>query len=121
MIIKDIYIRNPEDINYKYGVLDHNDVIEAIIAKIRMILNTSQGKVLGDVNFGVGIEELVFETKINKNEIEERIKKQITQYVTESAEYKIEPKVSFGQADGYDYCVIDIYIDGTKTTGILIR
>ena len=121
MIIQDIYTRNPEDINYKYGVLSHNDIIEAIIAKIRMILNTSQGRVLGDVNFGVGIEDLVFETKVNKNEVEERIKKQISQYITEASEFKITPKVSFGQADGYDYCLIDIYINDVKSAGILVK
>ena len=38
-----------------------------------MILNTTQGRILSDVNFGVGIEDLIFETKINKNEIEEKI------------------------------------------------
>ena len=86
-----------------------------------MILNTSQGRVLSDVNFGVGIEDLIFETKINKNEIEEKIKKQISQYITEAATYRITPSVSFGQADGYDYAVIDIFIDGTKVTGILIK
>jgi hypothetical protein len=121
MIIRDIYIRNPEDYNYKYGILDHNDVIEAIVAKIKVILNTTQGKVLGDVNFGVGIEDLVFETKINKTEIEEKIKKQISQYITEASEYKITPKVSFGQSENIDFCLIDIYINDVKTAGILIK
>ena len=121
MIIRDIYNRTPEDLNYAYGILEHNDVIEAIVSKIKMILNTTQGRVLGDVNFGVGIENLIFETKINKTEIEEKIKKQIAQYITEAATYRIEPKVSFGQADGYDYALIDIFIDGNKTSGILVR
>ena len=47
MIIQDIYNRTPEDLNYQYGVLHHNDVIEAIVSKIKMILNTTQGRVLG--------------------------------------------------------------------------
>ncbi len=121
MIIQDIYTRSPEDINYKYGVLSHSDQIEAIIAKIRMILNTNQGDVLGDVNFGVGLEDLVFSSKINKSQLEEKISKQIAQYITESAQFRIEPRVSFGQTASYDYAIIDIYIDGAKTTGIIVK
>lgn len=119
-MIRDIYIRRPDDANYVYGVLEHTDVIESIISKIKMILGTPPGSCLGDLNFGVGIEDLVFETRINKLELEERIKSQIDQYVTESREFKISPSVSFGKADGYDYSVIDIFINSQKVIGVLI-
>jgi hypothetical protein len=120
-MIKEIYIRNPEDPNYKINVLDHSDPIESIISKIKVIFGTRQGEVIGDLNFGIGLEDLVFETRINKLQLEEDIKRQIGQYVSESSDYKIEPKVSFGKAVGYDYCVIDIYIDNVKTFGILVK
>ena len=120
-MIKDIYIRTPEDPNYVYGLYEHEDALEGIIAKIRMILGTRQGQTLGDVNFGVAIEDLVFETRINKFELEEKIRAQITQYVSEAAQYKIDPKVSFGQTDFYDYCVIDFYINNTKALGVLVK
>lgn len=120
-MLKDIYIRNPEDPNYTYGVLSHSDPIESIISKIKVIFGTHQGQVFGDMNFGVGLDDLIFETKVSKKEIEEQIKRQISQYISESADYKIEPNVSFGQGEGYDYALIDIYIDGTKSVGILIK
>jgi len=119
-MISDIYTRNPSDPNYIHGVLEHSDPIESIITKIKMILGTSQGQILGDLNFGVGIEELIFETRINKIEIEEKIKAQISQYITESGDYKITPSVSFGKADGYDYAVIDIAINNSKVIGLLV-
>jgi hypothetical protein len=120
-MIQEIYIRNPEDPNFKLDILDHSDPIESIISKIKVILGTRQGQVIGDLNFGIGIEDLVFETRINKMQLEEDIKRQIGLYVTESADYKIEPNVSFGKAEGYDYCVIDIYIDDKKSFGILVK
>ena len=120
-MIQDIYVRNPQDPNYVYGVLSHSDPIESIITKIKMILGTTQGQVLGDLNFGVGIEDLVFETKISKMELEERIKSQINQYIYESKDYKIEPRVSFGRGDGYDYALIDILINDQKIVGILVK
>ena len=119
-MIRDIYIKTPEDPNYIYGILEHQDVLESIMAKIKMILGTRQGEVLGDVNFGVGIEDMVFQTRINKFELEDKIKKQIYQYISEASDYKIEPKVSFGQTEGYDYCVIDFFINNNKTFGILV-
>ena len=120
-MIKDIYIRTPEDPNYVFGVYEHEDAIESIISKIRMILGTRQGQTLGDVNFGVSIEDLVFETRINKFDLAEKISAQITQYVSEAAQYQINPKVSFGQTEFYDYCVIDFYINNTKALGVLVK
>ncbi len=119
-MIQDLYTRSPEDPNYVYGVYFHNDPIEAIITKIKMVFGTTQGQVLGDMNFGVGLEDLIFQTRINKNELEEKIKKQIDQYVSESAQYKIDPRVSFGRTESYDYCLIDVFIDEQKVIGILI-
>jgi len=120
-MIKEIYTRSPEDPNYVYGLYETEDAIERIITKIKMILGTRQGQVLGDVNFGVSIEDLVFETRINKFELEEKIRKQIFQYVAEASEYKIDPKVSFGKAEGYDYCIIDFFINNVKAVGVLIK
>ena len=120
-MIQEIYIRDPEDPNYKLNVLDHSNPIESIISKIRMIFGTRQGQTIGDLNFGVGIEDLIFETRVNKVQLEEKIKRQINMYVSESSQYKIEPDVSFGKAEGYDYCVIDIFIDNTRTFGILVK
>jgi len=120
-MIQEIYTRTPSDPNYKINVLDHSNPIESIISKIKTIFGTRQGNVIGDLNFGLGLEDLVFETRINKMQLEEDIKRQISEYVSESSDYKIDPKVSFGKTSEYDYCVIDIFIDNQKTFGILIR
>ena len=120
-MIRDMYIRPPEDNKYVYGEYEFTDPIESIITKIKMILGTVQGQVLGDMNFGIGLEELIFETRMNKFDLEERITSQIYTYVTEAAEYKIRPRVQFGRSEaGYDYALIDIYIEDQKTIGILV-
>jgi len=120
-MIRDIYTRTPKDPNYKVNILEHSDPLESIISKIKMLLGTSQGQILGDLNCGIGLEELVFETRINKLELEEKIKNQISQYITESSDYKIDPKVSFGKGDGYDMCIVDIFINDQKVVGILVK
>jgi hypothetical protein len=120
-MIKDLYIRNPEDPNFQYGLLEHSSVIESIITKIKMILGTRQGSVIGDLNFGIGIEDLIFETRINSLQLEESIKNQFVIYIAESKDYQITPKVSFGRENGYDYAIIDIFIDNVKIFGILCK
>jgi len=120
-MLKEIYIRTPEDPNFVINVLDHSDPIESIISKVKMILGTRKGEVIGDFNFVLGIEDLIFETRINKLHLEEDIKRQINQYISEAKDYNIRGEVIFGKTTGYDFCVIDIYIDNVKTAGILVR
>ena len=120
-MIRDLYIRNPEDPNYRFDVLDHSDPIESIITKVKMILGTRKGQVVGNLGFGVGIEDLVFETRVNQFELEEEIKQQIDAYVVEAQQYSITPKVHFGRAEGYDYCVIDFFINNEKTFGVIVK
>jgi len=120
-MIKDLYIRNPEDPNFKYGVLEHSDPIESIISKIKMLMGTRQGQVVGDLNFGIGIEDLIFETKVNKQQLEEKIKAQFQLYISETKDFAITPQVSFGKADGYDYAIIDILINNKKMLGLLVK
>ena len=120
-MISDIYIRNPEDPNFQYGVLEHSDPIESIISKIKMLFGTRGGEVFGDLGFGLGIEDLIFETRINKVELEEKIKQQFDRYISESTDFKITPSVSFGKADGYDYAIIDVFVDDERVIGILIN
>ena len=120
-MIQDIYTRNPDDPNFQFGVLAHDNVIESIITKIRMILGTKSGQVFSNLGFGVGIEDLIFETRINKQQLEEKIKTQFELYISESSDYKITPEVSFGKADGYDYAVIDVFIDNQKVIGFLVK
>jgi len=120
-MIQDLYIRNPEDPNFVYGILSHSDVIESIITKIKVLMGTKSGQIFGDLGFGLGIEDLIFESRINKSHLEEKIKMHFDMYISESKDFSISPSVSFGRADGYDYAVIDVFINNEKAIGILVR
>jgi hypothetical protein len=121
-MIRDIYIRSPQDPLYQFGVYEHDSPIESIISKIKMILGTRQGQVLDDMNFGVGLEDLIFESRINKLDLEEKIKDQIYQYIDESKDFQIRPSVQFGRSmEGYDFALVDIYINEIRSVGILVK
>ena len=120
-MIREIYTRNEQDPYYDSEILEHNNDIESILSQIRIILGTSKGQVLGDYNFGVGIEDLIFTTKFNKKRLEDIINQHISDYIKDFPNYIITPNISFFKLpDGTDGGLIDIYINKTKVQGFLI-
>lgn len=119
-MIKEIYTRSPEDPNYKYGLIEFSDDIESILTKIRMILGTRPGQVFGDYKFGVAIEDIIFQTNWNKEQIETLINDQISEYI-KGYKYNIRAEVSFGKTnEGSDYALIEISINEQKIMGIIV-
>jgi hypothetical protein len=86
-----------------------------------MILGTRQGEIIGDLNFGVGIEDLVFETRINKMQLEEKLKAQFDTYISESKDYQITPNITFGRENFMDYAIIDVFVNNEKIFGVLVK
>lgn len=120
-MIREIYIRTENDPFFVPGVIDYSNEIERIISEIKMILGTEKGNVLGSYNFGVDLNYMVFNTKKSAEDVAREIDDQIREYVNKSDDIYIETKVSFGDSgEGYDYAVIDIYINGNKAIGFLV-
>ena len=55
-MIKEIYIRTPEDPYYSEGIIDFTNEAEEIITQIKILLGTAPGDVLCAPNFGVDLE-----------------------------------------------------------------
>jgi phage baseplate assembly protein W len=119
-MIKEIYSKDPTDPNYNPNTIDHSDVYETVLSKIRMILYTKPGEVLGDAYFGVNLEEYVFSLNSSNTTIKEKINEQIQRYVPESLVMNIAVDVKFASRETYDECYIDIKIDGTTAMGLII-
>ena len=120
-MLRDIYIRNPQDPNYKgEDIIEFSDVYEEILTQVRVLLSTRKGEVIGNYNFGVGVEDLVFSTNLDASALETEINSQIAVYIAPACpDYPISCKVGFGHhEEGWDYAVIDVYINGKKQIGI---
>lgn len=121
MKVKEIYIRNESDPYYDPTIIDYQNEVESVLSQIRMILGTLNGQVLGDYGFGIDLENMVFNTKYSANKIVEKLNEQINNYVNHSDNIDIGCGISFGDSgEGYDYAVLDIYINGAKSIGFLI-
>ena len=120
-MIKEIYIRNEKDPYFVPGVIDYSNEIERVVSEIKMILGTEKGDVFGDYNFGVDLNYMVFNTKKSAEDVAKEIDDQIREYVSVGDNISIESKVNFGQSEkGYDYAIVDIYINGRKSIGFLV-
>lgn len=121
-MVNEIFIREETDPYYVDGVLETGNTTENIISKIRMFLGTVPGDVLGDDNFGIDIEYLVFNTKQSAKEVEKQINEKLITYLGNIGNVSVDVNVSFGQDTnrGSDYAVIDFSLNGVKSIGILI-
>ena len=122
MMMNEIYIRSETDPYFVPGVVDYANDAENVMSQIMMILGTKKGEVLGDYEFGIDLEYVVFNTKRSANELETEIMKQIDNYVRKPSSITISCSVSFGKSEdgGADYAVVDIYLNGIKSIGFLV-
>lgn len=120
-MIKEIYIRTPDDPNYIPNMIDFTDEVESIITQIRMIIGTPTGAVFGSPDFGLDLEDYIFNTKYNATVITEKLQEQMDYYLKHSDNITVTVDLKFGDSGkGWDFGILDIYINGKKTLGFLI-
>jgi len=120
-MLKEIYCRNYTDPYYNYTVLETNDPLEALLTKIRMIIFTNRGEVLGYPDLGLDLEILLFELNFNAYQIQNDLYAQIGNYCLEAPNYNINIEVNLVPGTVRDIAYIDIYIDGTKYLGVVAK
>lgn len=76
----EIYNRDPGDFGYKENILETTDPIEICIGQIKMLLLTNKGEVLGDPNFGIALDNLVFNLELSEESVKSEIDFQINSY-----------------------------------------
>ena len=120
-MLKEIYCRNVNDPRYDYNTLETQDPIEALLTKLRMIMFTTKGEILGEPDLGLDLDFLLFELTFNAYQLQKEFYAQIVKYVPEASNYNIDLEVNFVPGTVRDICYIDIYIDGTKYLGIVAK
>jgi len=120
-MLKEIYCKTINDPTYQPEILEHSDVYEAVLSKIRMILFTERGEVLGEPGFGVNLEQYVFTTRVSGEDIKKMILKQITTYIPEAQHFKVSVDINFKQGATSDVCFVDIKLNGTNALGIILN
>jgi hypothetical protein len=117
----EIYPRNPDDPNYKVGLLHTNDEVEILIGMIKQCMLTRPGEVLGDPYFGIDLEGLLFDFEVDQKTLERAIRLHLLTYVPLAGTvFDVDFTVGFFKGETRDACVIDFAIKGNPILGIKI-
>ncbi len=120
MPAREIYMRDPEDPNYKESLLEITDEIELLITQIKMILLTDQGDILGAPDFGMSLEQLLFTFDANAFTIENKLRDQVFKFSPLSMRYDVRFEVKFFKGTTQDIGLIDVLIGETRAFGVSI-
>jgi phage baseplate assembly protein W len=120
MAINEIYCKLTTDPFFETERLEVSNEIEALIEKLRMIMLTRKGEVLGEPDFGVDLEQYIFETFFDRGAILNEINQQLSRYVPEANRFKLNAVVSVTKGEYRDNIVVDIFINQEKILGFEI-
>jgi hypothetical protein len=118
---REIYIREPEDPNYKDGVLEINDEVEILITQLKMLILTTKGDILGAPAFGMSLEDLLFSFNANEYTLQNEFNDQLMRFCPLAAKYDVKLEVKFFRGTVRDIGFLDISINDRKVFGVDIR
>ncbi|MHA1675879.1 MAG: hypothetical protein ACTSU6_01740 [Candidatus Njordarchaeales archaeon] len=82
--ILDFYMRSEGEPKYNKNLLINSDENEEAITQVRLTLLTEKGEVLGEPNFGVDVNQYLFDFDINPFSLTKEAENQIATYVSAS-------------------------------------
>lgn len=119
-MLRDIYIREPSDSKYNPLSMEINDPLEELLSKIRMLIYTRKGEVLGEPYLGLDLEERLFEFDPDLSAVERDFYTQLAKYVPESNDYNVQISIE-QKSDGVtNFGMIEIRINDTPMIGVML-
>jgi len=79
----DFYILYQGQPKYDSIELIEDELIRVIVQKYQMIIFTNKGEVLGDLDFGANLEQILFEFRVSEDYVKAKIQEQIDTYIPE--------------------------------------
>jgi phage baseplate assembly protein W len=114
----ELYIKTIGDPKFNPTEIQTKNEIEQLITQIETILFTNKGEVLGDIDFGCSLNDMLYMLNANEYFIKREINQQISRYCPLASKYQIEAKVSFVRGEVRDEAYIDIVIDSKYMVSI---
>lgn len=111
--IRDFYMRTEEDPRFRKDQIEVYDSIEACVNQVKMTLLTRKGEVLGEPNFGIDLEQYLFEFELNPSSLSDDAYSQVSTYVIEARKRNVNISPNYTTDDrGRKIYVLKIAIDG---------
>lgn len=88
---KSIYMRLPNERNFNFNKIENDDDYEELISKIKMILFTKKGEVMGEVHLGLDLKQYLFKYNLPIEAIKRDFYNQLSYYAQEELKkYTVE-------------------------------
>ena len=81
--VKDFVIRYPGHPKYDPNRIIEDDEVEVIVQKLEMLLFTTKGEVLGNLDMGVNLEYYLWQTNVTTGNLKNLVQEQINTYIPE--------------------------------------
>jgi|688.fasta_scaffold815884_2 hypothetical protein len=120
MAISEIYCKLTNDPYFESDRLEVTNEIEALIEKIRMIMLTRKGDILGEPTFGVDLEQYIFETFFDRGAISAEINQQFSLFIPNRNKFDLNVRVDISKGEFRDNIIVDIFINQEKLLGFII-
>jgi hypothetical protein len=114
--LRDIYFRDQNDLKFQANKIEVTDDLEATIQQIMMTIFTRKGEVLGESNFGLNLDNYLFEFNVDPVSLSRAAQDQIYSYVSETRKRRItiEPSLYPDTVSNRDILVLLIDIPEIK-------
>jgi hypothetical protein len=111
-MLRDIYVRNPDDPKYIPYKIEENDTIANLIDQLRIMFATSPGEVIAYPDFGVNLEVMLFDLEFDEKQILEEINRQYFQYIFSAFPgINVEFDANVSDGDFTTNLILDVYIN----------
>lgn len=118
--MREFYVRDESDANYNPDVLEVSNDIEALIYQVKMIMGTNRGEILGEVNCGANMMDLLFSFDFDPSTFNTALVEQTNIYSEMARHYNMRYMVRrVRQQSHSDMGVIDVSINGKSMFGFI--
>jgi hypothetical protein len=121
MSTKEIYLRDSTDPKYDPNKLEEENALEILLSKIRIILYSNRGDVLGEPELGMDLEENLFDFNISPESITRRFYAQLAKYVSETDKFDVDMSVDIRNNGVQFFANIIITIDNQPMIGMFLK
>lgn len=90
----DINIKYPTHPRFKSGIFEVSDKLEQILQHIEMTLYTDRGTVLGEEDFGAGLDSFLYKLNVQPRIIERLVYTNLLEEIPELQGYGLNVKVA---------------------------
>jgi hypothetical protein len=110
--MSDIYCKPIDSIGYSDQVLELNDDIALMLQQLECLLTTPKASVLGVEQFGINLEDYIFDLTFNTVAIESAIRSQLGLFIQLTNQYPLDVSVNFYEGDTRDVAEVNISVNG---------